>query len=412
MSSVIITSAPAKYIGRDRLPQKIPPSHRETRTQRALVEETPRDYLLETTVSPKNGNGSNGHNGSNGNGHNGSNGHGLTPITTRDLFPLASVALKESQPSNPFEDIITQYFSTPKNTRILLCGIDQIWRQSKLFSDELDNDTHRQYLELLTTIVEESKDSFIQSLRDDLPTNFPREFKLFCKKSDMKYQQKSICATQALELALLGVDPTRILLRINSSRGHYSSGYSTELQAGWFLAKFIYQYKANDGKELILSKDFPEKEVDIVTPQALGEIKSSSNHLTGQLGLLFKLITGHETLRDNVKKIIVVKNALRAYQFAPAFRETDDYRETKTKFISDLKERFVELKILTKETRGKNEIFTPVDPDDTEYFRRLISSSGIDIYLTPEVDDSENVSRWIKQNYEAFDEQKRIKKAA
>ena len=323
------------------------------------------------------------------------------------------------------------YFSDMDTPKCTLIKIDDLWRESELFKrvHEPESNFYTNYLcELASAVKRHHK--YLADLEKVINTNgltpFEKEFIELTKRGDLTGLQKSVCLTQAFELALLGIIPTPVLITINSIRdnhlnerenkpnkkpnGENSKGYRQELQAGWFLAKFIYQLESSNSnannfihsiilngvkrtkrrKEDKVGEVF-QREIDIFTEDALVSVKTRDNKFYEQIRDLFFILLDDKifNLRDRIEKIILIKCAEEPKQFLPSHMDTRDY--------SKLKEEVLD------QSRISIEQYSALPGEDEKIFRQLISKHGIDIYFIPSVNDPQAIEKWIKHRYEYLD---------
>ena len=100
----------------------------------------------------------------------------------------------------------------------LLLKIDSIWREDKLFtrSSSPEDDFYYEYLSDLQLIADENQKYWSRILNPgNKKTNLFKEFTSLCNNTNLNAFQRALCATQALELALLGANPTGVLRNLN-----------------------------------------------------------------------------------------------------------------------------------------------------------------------------------------------------
>ena len=313
----------------------------------------------------------------------------------------------------------TQYFSDLTNRTKILEGIDQIWRSGNLFSrNGQDTDFFNNYIELMSNIVNANTEYFSAltypwAVRNGTKsTSFDKEFKRLVTKDGTSSLTKALILTQLVELALLGINPTRVLTRINQNGGVHANGFINEILASWFLAKFIYKINPDEGPSRFhLSVELPaykkqrgkkdegpflkliSREIDIVNCNALGSVKSTEHTFSTQARDLFFTVTADNTggLQTRTKKLLLLKTADRAYQCSPDYQDRVEYDEIKRDLIIDARRSIREVKLST---------------DDSGLLTRLVSTEGIDIYFLPPVNNNTGIGNWIGENYRYSDEQK------
>lgn len=227
----------------------------------------------------------------------------------------------------PHEQVF-QYFSRLWDRNRVLKGIDLIWQNEYLFNS--DNYFRKHHLKHLQNIVAHNEDYFARGVDDHTNSRFQLEFDKLLN-SNLDTLTKCICLTQAVELALMGVLVTQELANINSQTGANShgtqKGYRQELLAGWFVAKFLYpelsdsespyqirlstRYKSKSG-----SSSKKRKEIDIITPNALVEVKSSlvinnpANQFVDEIMGLYKFVIAQSAeLKEKVNRLIIISGS-------------------------------------------------------------------------------------------------------
>ena len=294
--------------------------------------------------------------------------------------------------------------STCRDQPEMLSGIDTLWRSNTLFRKEINLS---EYIVDLLKVVEIDSDNYLKLLGDS-KTDFKQQFSSLFKHPDLSLLQKAFCLIQALELALVGVDATPVLKKINQSRiipsgslnfGDNTRGYRGELLASWFLAKFIYKLDAISGEQFKHSvvfsssdnnKQVPRStgEVDLVIHDALASVKFKSrykNYFVAQVCDLFFRVIGHR-LQDRIKKLILVRKANNSYEFSPDYIETREY-ESLNKQIKIEAER-----VIFQQYKCENHY--------RDYFRNL----DVKVYFVPDLEDTDKLREWIELNYDWSDQ--------
>ncbi|GEM_PF-2838018 len=384
--------------------------------------------------------------------------------TYRDTFPDVEVVVRRNTPStnHPNGTHLTDSALRPQlvksvsglyprdSNEDLLLKIDSIWREDKLFtrSSSPEDNFYYEYLSDLQQIVETNKSEFsslLEPVKKKRP--FVREFTELCNNTYLNAFQRAFCATQALELALLGANPTGVLRSINKANGwDGTKGFRNELLAGWFLAKFIYQLspskqfkfvhsellhtihgysnpkkkekvankveivtnqeiKDTNDKEKVTKLPQPlDREVDITTADSLVSVKTSGNHYAEQICNLFFMVADNRgingsNLKNKINKLILIKTAEKPEQLLPNYKDRPEYWELKDKIIADV--------------RRKVEELYPLESQEVSFkdcYNRLISKHGIDLYYLPPVesiveekDCVRELRDWIDENYRALD---------
>lgn len=312
----------------------------------------------------------------------------------------------------------TQYFSDLTNRRKVLEGIDQVWRSGNLFSrNGQDIEFFNNYIELMSNIVN-ANPAYFSALtypwaikNGTKSTSFDKEFKRLITKDKTSSLTKALILTQLVELALLGINPTRVLGRINQNGGVHANGFINEIFATWYLAKFIYKITPDNGTSCFnLSVELPafkkqkgkrdegpflkliSREIDIVNGNALGSVKSGEHSFSTQIRDLFFTVTADKTnaLQTRTNKLLLLKTADMARQLSPDYQATHEYDEIKRDAINDARKSIREARLTA---------------DESNLLTRLVSTEGIDIYFLPHIDNGSEINNWIQQNYRFLDEQ-------
>ena len=311
------------------------------------------------------------------------------------------------------EQQFTQYFSDLTNRRKVLEGIDQIWRSGNLFSrNGQDTEFFKGYIDVLSGIVNANTEYFSGftypwAVRNGTKsTSFDKEFKGLVTRDGTSSLTKALILTQLVELGLLGINPTRVLTRINQNGGVHANGFINEILASWFLAKFVYKINPDEGPSRFhLSVELPAykkhsgkqgegpflklitREIDIVNCNALGSVKSTEHTFSIQARDLFFTVTADNagTLQTRTRKLLLLKTADSAYQFSPDYPGSHEHNEIKRETIIDARRSIREVKL---------------SADDSRLLTRLVSEEGIDIYFLPPVNNNTGIRSWIEQNYQ------------
>ena len=350
----------------------------------------------------------------------------VTVINThRDALPNAEVVTRRLHLVKPVSGL-----DLKDSDEELLLKIDSIWRKDTLFSksNNPEDDFYYEYLSDLQLIADENKDYFsgiLNPVTGNKKTNLFKEFTNLCNNPDLNAFQRAICATQALELTLLGANPTGVLRSINKASGwDGTKGFRNELLAGWFLAKFIYKSSPELLSNFTHSESLPtihsyraEKviklpayfahEIDINTSDALVSVKSGSNNFSEQICNLFFAVIDNQAinganLKNKIRKLVLIKTAEKPEQLLPTYKHKPEYWELKEKIITDVRRKFEEL--YPPETQPA---------DFQECYKRLISNHGISIYYLPHIEDERDkvpgkdwitdFQAWLKNNYAELD---------
>lgn len=311
-------------------------------------------------------------------------------------------------PSGDFD----YYFTDLANRKKVQAGIDMIWKSGSLFSsqDKPNSSFYSAYIEFLLFILQENASYFSRftfngaSRNWNIDTNFETEFNKLANKSGLTELQKSISLTQALELALIGINPTPVLANINSQAdGVHSRGFRNELLAAWYLSKFVYNLTPNGKVDFALScilptsrRDFDhgrtfnsvyEREIDILASDALVSVRSAgTNNYSVQIADLFFVVLDDKnlSLKDKIRKLILIGNVEKKSQLSPDYRQNSEYMHIRDSAITKAREKVKKFQML---------------PESQQLFNRLVSKEGIEIHFIPSLNDVNGLSAWIEQNY-------------
>lgn len=311
-------------------------------------------------------------------------------------------------PSGDFD----YYFTDLTNRKRIQAGIDSIWQFGSLFSgqDKPNSSFYSTYIEFLLFILKENASYFSKftfngvSRNWNLDTNFEIEFNKLANKTGLNELQKSISLTQALELALIGINPTPVLANINSqSDGVHSRGFRNELLAAWYLAKFVYNLTPNGEADFTLSEMLPtcrrdidkgktfnslyEREIDIIAHDALVSVRSTgTNNYSTQIADLFFVVIDDRNLdlREKIRKLILIRNIEKKSQLSPEYRQNAEYMQIRDSAISKAREKIKKFQM---------------SPEAQQLFNKLVSKDGIEIYFIPSLNDLNGLKMWIDENY-------------
>ena len=350
--------------------------------------------------------------------------HNSTPVEVPPKEPLRPQLVKS-----------VSGLSIKDSAEELLFKIDSIWRENKLFvkSHNPEDSFYYEYLSDLQYIAESNEREFV-SLNDPVSikksrSSFLKEFVDICNKTDLSAFQRSILATQALELALLGANPTRVLINIKASNNG-NIGYRNELLAGWFLAKFIYELSPTKPFKFVHSEMLPTihdyrrdketkeekltrmphsfvREIDISANDSLTSVKSGRNHFIEQISDLFFVVADNNgingsNLKYRIKKLILIKTVEKPEHLSPNYKHSQEYQNLKATIVST--------------TRNKIEELYPPETQPANFqdcYKRLISTHGISIYYLPHIESEKDKASdkdwtidfkiWLKNNYAELD---------
>ena len=347
------------------------------------------------------------------------------------------------------------YFSEDGSVSTILSEIDYLWKNEELFSHKDDpySNFYTSYLLQLTEVVEKKRKHFSnleKIINIDGISRFEREYIKLANRGDLSDLQKAIHLTQAVELVLLGVNITPVLKNINyvpdkahkpgeehvaKQNGEHTRGFRQELQAGWFLAKFVYGFNAlnpapNDYSHSIIlsglkrskishkrSKEIDDgtrstfkvrkhkkgkdieaftREIDVLTPNSIVSVKSNKKSYSEQIKDLFYIILDDKTLslKEKVDQIILIKCSETPEQFMPNYSSRPRYQELKETIVRESVD-------LIRE-------YASLDQEGESLLRKLGSKHSIEIYFTPSVKNFDEMQKWIGSYYASAENKARI----
>lgn len=320
--------------------------------------------------------------------------------------------------TNPTIEDLNIFFSEPKNIPIILDGIDYIWKKDLLFHDKK---IQSYILEELKQIAYENAGSLSLILN---PNNhkkrksFLSEYLELLEHSDLSTNKKLIACTQALELALLGGNPTEVIRQINLN-GQGSKGFRNELLAGWTVAKFILGAKYCTDHEITQSLNFPTshsndkqgiskrkeafiREIDIFSKGIIGSVKSNDNDFVSQiLDIFFVLYDSVKANRiENLDyKISLLRTASKPEQLSTDYNKSEEYADNLDKAIKSA------ISIIEKFYPKENR-----EEDLSNAIDKLITKKNVEVHYLPYIgngssDTTEDWTSafmgWIKRHYDA-----------
>lgn len=280
----------------------------------------------------------------------------------------------------------------------LLAKIDSIWRSEHLFQPSTPIG---RYINNLIDIATKSQGMEL-NISNEAERNLVREFLTLKTHPFIRPLRKAIILTQALELALTGIDSNGLLRRINHCRINDSSddtsGIRHELLAAWYLVKFILPRKPGEIREFILEKEFNMGkgklgEIDIITEDSLISVssrrysKGTGSRHRKKLIKLFSILVDKDNrdLLGRTKKLILVRNTHDLGMLAPSYSLSERYANALNKVLHE------------------TEACIEQDPNLKDYldiFKRL----KIEIHYIPHMDDTCGLCYWVQQNYRSIDE--------
>lgn len=230
---------------------------------------------------------------------------------------------------------------------------DNIWKNGELLSktNEPNSFFYNDFSNELIKTFNRDKNLFLIPTNKSLPnSSFEEEIRVISSRKDISALTKSIILTQSLELALLGSNPTKVLKNINTHPD--PKGFINELLAAWFLAKFIYKLspvESNDFTQSVSLQSFErelkgggkartftsikEREIDILTDDAIVSVKCSKNDFSDQIKNLFFIVNDdlNPGLKDRVKKLVLIRSddgkRRQIKQTSPEYSETAEYKK-------------------------------------------------------------------------------------
>lgn len=255
-----------------------------------------------------------------------------------------------------------------------------------------------------------------QNNRDE----FVKEFCELSKKSDLDSLSKATSLTQALELALLGIDTTKVLRKINQNQcdgQDNTMGYRGEIFASWYLAKFIYDISLENKKDFLHSVNFvpseevlrleenilrskadaeisyviqlsskkkKSREIDVVTDDTLVSVKFKSRNkdrfISQFTDLFFYAISTNKL--SEVNKLVIVRRAKFGYEYSPDYIQTAEWKNIKDCLMEEVEKKIFETYKCPEKYRGD--------------FKRMEK----EIYFLPDINDITAVKDFIEQMYD------------
>ena len=311
-------------------------------------------------------------------------------------------------------EILNTYFNDLEDREKLLEGIDQIWRDENLFF-EVNSQAYGRYSGILLEIIEANKEHFDRlRLNGQKSTTFEHEFKILHNNHALGpgSQTKIICLTQALELALMGVNPTAVLKSINRQLNpdpENTRGQRQELAVDWFLTKFYVptlpnnqRYHVNLSERVTTKKDThgtQDSEIDaVIHPYALISVKHHipdeiqmekrrevdyTPHGREIINLFLAISSSGKFPKDRIQKLIVVSGSSEIERWSRNFWTDDGYKKRKTGAIQ-----YAQRILSRRELNGSKDAM-----------ERLISEDGVEIYYVASVMNNNHVRDWIKLLY-------------
>lgn len=332
----------------------------------------------------------------------------------------------------PFpQRINTRYkclFSEHDDIHGLLTKIEDVWEKGLLFinKDDPNSTFYNDYLDDISLVVKQNEDYFKQlDTLAGTKNSFQNEFQKLRNRPNVSKLQRAVLLTATLEMALLGIPQTPVLANINNGKiskndaaqlesekkketkpnGKKLGGYPQELLAGWFLAKFIYQIspsvdntthfkhspllpvkkrskaKENNHYETV------SKEIDILAQNFLVSVRSYKTDFTAQLTNLFFIVIDDKNLglKDNIKKLILVKCADNSQQFSPDFQDKNEHKRHIKQIIFDARQAITN--------------YGSLSSDNEAILDKLISPGGVEVYYIPALDNIDDLKLWIRQRH-------------
>lgn len=281
---------------------------------------------------------------------------------------------------------------------------EKIWRAGRLFEkiNDQNSDSYIRYLTHLKNFVENYSDYFsVFGTHDtgDNSTNFVREFNCIFRSKALTRMEKSVYLTQALELALMGINITPVLQNLYKQFG--ATGFRQELIGSWFLAKFVYANKIDhlyrnqiipdvyvEGKNGKSNRRY-SREVDSlvqINPNALVSVKhNGKNNLAEQIKKLVYSAVNNDYLIGSIDRLIAISGSDDKDKWLSGYKERDTYAAEKQSATEEAK------KIIKKEN-----IITSFQE---QYIYTLLVPEKFDIYYIPFAERGEDLQKWIQMIY-------------
>ena len=290
------------------------------------------------------------------------------------------------------------YFSNPSDRHKVLRGLNRIWESGYLFNS--NDNASKEYFELVKLISKSNDDFFQQSSQDGISNTWlTHELDILLKNKHLDELTKALVATQALELALMGVHITPVLGKINQAKYlNESSGRRQELLANWYLAKFIfpdyadkppYQIRASI---TINTHDGGTKEIDIKAPNILVEVQQNAritdkkNEFASEMRDLFEAIVnanGVLNLKKHTKKLMFVTGTDELALCSKHFDCSDIEKDAVLKARSQIRG------LTSEDERVKNHLF---------------QDSNVHLMYTPYVTSNRLINGWVKVLYSEYNQ--------
>ena len=280
-----------------------------------------------------------------------------------------------------------QLFIPGENRQATLDVMNSVWQSRILFqhTDDHNLDFYKEYLIDLTTAVANNHSYFFineDTVNEHGNTPFEEEYIKYAKDYHLSYLQKAFDLTMALELALNGNNPTSILRAINESKRGQTKGYRQELQAAWFLSKRLKHQDAQYGlllptiqrnSEKTNHGQWVNKEIDFLTEDSIGSIKSGKKNYGEQVASLFFTILDDRELglKDKTKNIVLVKVAESEQQLSREYRQSTNYQDL--------------VKKITRESIASIKELALADETTEPLLRELITPQSIQLFFTPDI---------------------------
>lgn len=295
----------------------------------------------------------------------------------------------------------------------LLDFIDkEVWQKGILFSANESEDFYNEYLnhleDLLNVTAKTYNDYFsLFKARDKGSSivNFAEIVQILKRQDKLTKQQRAIYLTQAIELALMGVNITPVLTKINQeckANKHVPKGFRQELLANWFLTKFVHkseidvnytnqiipsiiiETKAKNGKA-------SENEIDSliqIHPYSLVSVKHNCvDSFPSKIKALACSIACNETIRNKAKKMIIVSGSGDENQWRRNYFLDAKYSSKKHESIT-LAKNLIDFKKFTNE--------------EEKCIKTLLHEERIDIYHVPFVENENDLGKWIQLMYKDY----------
>ena len=277
-------------------------------------------------------------------------------------------------------------YTKPEDRQQTLSEINDVWKNGWLF-DQVDSPnsvSYEGYLEEIKKVLEGCK-KYFSKLTNRKNKNFKDELTFFVNNKAFSPLQRAVYSTMALELALLGIDPSVVISEINPCKPDHAKGFVNELKAGWFLAKFIYRLEPSTNDSFIHSEMlYNGKEIDIHTRDALVSVKSTDSSFPAQIRDLFLCVLNDRNggLKESVKRIILINSSENHEEYMPTYNPFWEIERSAR---------------LSRRLIGEK-LGHPVVNEIEELFDRIVTK-GLTIYHLPDAFNFQGMKEWIRLHH-------------